>query len=451
MPFARGQRGAVTLIGALFIVLVIGLMVQIINRMASSDITDTAAHNDAVDALFVAESGIEFASFSYANGTTACADLKLIGTTPAGRGNFDVTDSYLVGTDCRIIVQGSVSSTGAISPDAALRTISADLRLNTGGVVAVGNNGTILRWNGSSWSQETSGTTQDLRSVYCPGSNECWAVGGNRTILHWTGGSSWTTSFVSNDGSFTGVSCEPNNPSNCYAVGVDIAFKGLSNTATMHWDGSSWTDSGGAYPFNYYEAVSCPNAGCFAVANSGDAFTSATGWNSDSLNAGLPQHGIDCFSGIDCWSVGDRPSNNTLRFFRRNGGGWSSSDLNSNETSDLRSVSCANSANCKAVGDFRGGRFTVVSWNGSSWSVESFNDNNRENLNGVHCAAADNCWAVGNFRNGRSTGNSLHWDGSTWTYVGTPALEDLNGVFVIDPGSGGGSVSLVRWQELINN
>ncbi len=446
------QDGAVTLIGALFIIMVVAIMGLIVNRMAGSNITDTGAQNDSVDALFLVESGIEFASFMYANGTP-CGNLAtVIGTRTAGRGEFEVTGSALAGSDCQIIVEGRVSAIGAATPDTALRTVAADLRLNTGNVVAVGNNGTILRWDGANWNAENSGTTQDLQSVYCPGSSECWATGGNRIILHWTGGSNWTTSFVSNDGSFNGVSCEPVNPSNCYAVGLDIAFKGRSDTETMHWDGTGWTNNGGVYLFNYYEDISCPDANCYAVAINGDAVTSSSGWGDDFLNAAEAQHGVDCFSSVDCWSVGDNPSNNTFRFYRRNGGGWSPVSLNSNRAEILRSVSCANTTNCKAVGDRRGGRFTITSWDGSNWTVESFNHNNREDLQGVHCASLDNCWAVGKYRAGRATGNSLFWDGATWTYVGTPVLDDLNDVFVLGAGGGGGGgVSLVRWQEVINN
>ena len=58
------QGGAVTLIGALFIIITLALMVEVIQRMAASDVLDTAVQNDAVAALFIAETGIEHASVS---------------------------------------------------------------------------------------------------------------------------------------------------------------------------------------------------------------------------------------------------------------------------------------------------------------------------------------------------------------------------------------------------
>jgi hypothetical protein len=48
---------------------------------------------------------------------------------------------------------------------------------------AVGYNGTILKWNGSSWSSQSSGTTQDLYGVWGSDANNVWAVGYNGTII----------------------------------------------------------------------------------------------------------------------------------------------------------------------------------------------------------------------------------------------------------------------------
>ena len=48
---------------------------------------------------------------------------------------------------------------------------------------AVGDNGTILKWNGSSWSSQSSGTTQDLYGVWGSDANNVWAVGYNGTII----------------------------------------------------------------------------------------------------------------------------------------------------------------------------------------------------------------------------------------------------------------------------
>jgi hypothetical protein len=119
------QRGAVTLIGALFIIITLALMVEVLQRMTSADILDTAVQNDAVAALFIAETGIEHASYLYANGTS-CADLSLLNNIAAGRGDFDITVLAPVGSDCQIRVSGEITALGA------KRVIDATLR-NDGG------------------------------------------------------------------------------------------------------------------------------------------------------------------------------------------------------------------------------------------------------------------------------------------------------------------------------
>ncbi len=126
------QRGAVTLVGALFIIITLALMVEVLQRMAASDVLDTAVQNDAVAALFIAETGIEYASYLHANGTS-CADLSLINNTAAGSGNFDITSSTMVGGNCQIRVLGEITTFGA------QRTVDATLR-NTGGNLLVSAN-----------------------------------------------------------------------------------------------------------------------------------------------------------------------------------------------------------------------------------------------------------------------------------------------------------------------
>jgi hypothetical protein len=50
----------------------------------------------------------------------------------------------------------------------------------------VGNLGTILRWDGSSWSSETSPTTNTLWSIYMVTVNDGWAVGTFGTIIRYS-------------------------------------------------------------------------------------------------------------------------------------------------------------------------------------------------------------------------------------------------------------------------
>jgi hypothetical protein len=133
MPPLRKQRGAVTLMGALVIIITMMLMIEVLHRMAGSDILDTAAQNEAVEALFIAETGIEHASYLFANGT-ACADLALVGPVNAGRGSFDIGPSTLVGSECSVSVTATAGVLGA------QRVVEAVLK-NGGNLLGDANSG----------------------------------------------------------------------------------------------------------------------------------------------------------------------------------------------------------------------------------------------------------------------------------------------------------------------
>ena len=125
------QGGVVTLIGALFIIITLALMVEVLQRMAASDVLDTTVQNDAVAALFIAETGIEHASYLYADGTS-CADLSMLNNIASGHGDFDITASALVSGDCQIRVRGEIPAFGV------QRIVEATLR-NDGNLLADAN------------------------------------------------------------------------------------------------------------------------------------------------------------------------------------------------------------------------------------------------------------------------------------------------------------------------
>ncbi len=58
-------------------------------------------------------------------------------------------------------------------------------------VWVVGSVGTVLHWNGSSWSTARTGTGSQLTGVWSTSASDAWAVGSAGTILHWNG-SAWS-------------------------------------------------------------------------------------------------------------------------------------------------------------------------------------------------------------------------------------------------------------------
>ncbi len=446
----RSQQGVVTLLGAVFILVVMAALAQTLNRLSASGLIDTAAQQDTVEALFLAESGVEYASSLYAAGT-ACVALSPSGSIAVGRGSFELTNAFLVGGDCRIEVRATITplSPGASS---AARTVQADLRLAGSDGWAVGDNGAMLRWNGTSWNAVASVTTQNLNSVHCVDANDCWAVGDNSVVLHWNG-AAWSPYSVTPNRHLQGVACPPLTATACQAVGYRAIGPFFQLGAALRWNGANWQDTWVFMPFNQFNDVACTSATCFGVSQWGavrDASLSwaqvyPSGFGASALN------GIDCPADDQCWAVGAL-SGNDYFFVRYSGGTWSpvTEPAPKKARANLNAVSCAAVDDCWAVGDREKNNYVLVHWNGSGWTENSLKSGkHRADLKGVHCSLPTDCWAVGVQRNGW---NLIHYDGVSWSYIGAaaPGGENLNDVY-LSGGGGASGVSLVRWREQVAN
>lgn len=82
-----------------------------------------------------------------------------------------------------------------------LRSIWAD---PDGGAWAVGLGGTIVRYDGSSWSLADSPTSVTLRHVQGTAANDVWAAGDNGVLVHWDG-AEWSTADSPTTDSFNRV------------------------------------------------------------------------------------------------------------------------------------------------------------------------------------------------------------------------------------------------------
>lgn len=109
---ASRERGAATVLLALFLLVMVAFALLIALNMGASDITDSAVHDDATEALFLAESGLERASKRFANGTS-CADLAEP-AIPFGRGTFTIQAATFTANICRITVLGTVRAANRV-------------------------------------------------------------------------------------------------------------------------------------------------------------------------------------------------------------------------------------------------------------------------------------------------------------------------------------------------
>jgi len=98
-------------------------------------------------------------------------------------------------------------------------------------VFAVGDGGTILHYDGSTWNPMQSGTIQILRGIWGSSSAYVFAVGWNSTILHYDG-STWSPMQSWNRLELHFLGVWGSSSSDVFAVG----YSGLIE----HYDGSIW-------------------------------------------------------------------------------------------------------------------------------------------------------------------------------------------------------------------
>ncbi len=132
---ARRQRGAVALMLAVLMLMVISTALLGSLRLSGSTLVDTTANDALVASLFLAESGVERAHATLAQrvlsddyGPTVCAALQMPQASAMGRGGFQITQAELsANQNCRrnagLCDVCRVTTVGEVAP--ARRVISA--------------------------------------------------------------------------------------------------------------------------------------------------------------------------------------------------------------------------------------------------------------------------------------------------------------------------------------
>jgi hypothetical protein len=235
-------------------------------------------------------------------------------------------------------------------------------------VFAVGLNGTVLHYNGTTWSAlPLNQPTYQLRAVYGTSSSDVWMVGDGGVTVHWNGSTFTTVS--------TGVTPAPNlkgvweaNSKNIYAVGGAI-------TVLQSRNATSWT------------AVATPH---------GVVDTLRAVWGADSAHV---------------FAVGDAG-----RLLMYNGSAWTAFAKPAGNP-PFRGVWGSSATNVFAVAT----NGSVYQYNGTTWTAMTSNTTNE--LDAVGGTSASNVWAVG------VDGTTIHYTGSgNWTFLGPPIGLNLHGV-----------------------
>jgi len=300
---------------------------------------------------------------------------------------------------------------------------------------AVGDNGTILYWNGAEWAIVQSPATKTLYSVFFPdvsNPNDGWVVGAtdtlpssvvSPTILHWDGvawvrldisnGISWATNQV---GDLRGLFFL--TPSDGWAVGAPG-----SSTNIVHWSGR-W-GAGGSWTTKATPDIT------------------ATLYSVQVLsNTATPLGG---------YAVGGKAGPLGV-VFSWDGATWSSY-LGALPAANLNSISMISSTDAWAVGDAVGTNPVAIRLSGTTWGGPmSLSALGIRNLYSVVAIDANNAFAVGSL-GAVGASDIIKFTAPSWTPVPSPATVDLLSVCRVSGSTPGSSDiwSVGNWGTILRN
>jgi photosystem II stability/assembly factor-like uncharacterized protein len=125
-------------------------------------------------------------------------------------------------------------------------------------IYAVGDQGTIVHYNGSGWSSMASGTTANLRGV-AGAATATYAVGQGGTLLELSNGT-WTRIDLGLSADLRGVSLTADD---------DVFVVGTGDTI-LHYDGMQWSPIRPPISSTDYNAVYARTSVVFVGTNSGE-------------------------------------------------------------------------------------------------------------------------------------------------------------------------------------
>lgn len=292
------------------------------------------------------------------------------------------------------MIGGQAAATGAARPAAGCWdpepcpiTLYAVDMLSAAEGWAVGEGGTILRWDGRRWRPQASPTTQTLRAVSMVSASDGWAAGANGTLLRWNG-SAWAPQAL-------GITDQ------IYDLDMRSATEGWMATATSvrRWDGAQWA-----------------------------------------VSSQVPAFSISASAANDVWAGSQPPQ-------RWDGSQWHPSDraaqINAATKTFGPTDAWVGGGSCQDE-PCSGWIATLRRWNGSSWQVvQGIGFGFVNSIDGV---AGNDVWVVGSIDPSRLSPALFHWDGAALHTIFTDnTLYGVSMVSATDGWAAGAQGALLRW------
>ncbi|MBN2107928.1 MAG: hypothetical protein JW832_10930 [Deltaproteobacteria bacterium] len=170
---------------------------------------------------------------------------------------------------------------------------------------AVGDKGLILHFNGTDWNPMVSGTTLRLRTIWGASGSDVFAGGESGTILHYDG-SSWKKMTGPTPLTIQGL--WGNSATDVYAVGGASASDTTTGSFIIHYDGRQWTAQAALITPERFHGVWGDGDTVFAAGEAGAIFSSDT---AGAQWAEMNSKTLETFRGLwgmsltDVYAVGD--------------------------------------------------------------------------------------------------------------------------------------------------
>jgi hypothetical protein len=281
-------------------------------------------------------------------------------------------------------------------------------------VWAVGDDGTIVHFDGMKWAARPSGVRTELNGVWAASASDAWAVGDDSVVLHWDG-AAWSPAVGVPAAGFVWRAVWGAAANDVWIVGGDlsVSLPDGNGGAMLHWDGHTWTPHTGP-----------EDLGAVWGAATGDVWGLGTAhglyhWNGQAWSAAagdLPQIGTAVWgSGAhDVWlawreaSPGHTDGTNV--------------DATNDQSMDLYGLWGSSSTDVWAVGlsnpdNLFADAGLVLHWDGNAW--KRWPNTGAAQLNAIWGSAADDVWAVS------LAGDIVHWDGHAWSRPDGPPRINL--------------------------
>lgn len=242
-----------------------------------------------------------------------------------------------------------------------------------------GEAGSLLHWNGASWSVAVSGTESALRALSGTSAKNVWAAGLDGTLLHFDG-SSWSAKQT--NGKSWSFATGPNERP-IYALLALPKMLWAGGAGTRAFDGTTWTEPhhGSHLPTMAVwglDASSLWEVGLQGMINRWDGHH----WQRVGGELGPNFFGVWGSAANDIWIVG---SAGTIA----HSSGEKPATVASGTTNDLHAVRGFSAEDVWAVG----AQGTILHWQGSVWVP--FSSPSPNALLGIWGSSARDVWLVG--------------------------------------------------------